>query len=144
MKYVNNTPHLAAHPHSASFNFSKNVVCLARFLRLFSFVCSRSEGAGQAQHRAQILYSTQPCFPLSATPSVFPHLLIRVTLLSLGWFHGCCHLLACRTFSHTVPTRGRKPFPKGEIAFERTGNVRRGLLWERKCRREFCAAAGSP
>jgi len=78
------------------------------------------------------------------TPSVFPHLLIRVTLLSLGWFHGCCHLLACRTFSHTVPTRGRKPFPKGEIAFERTGNVRRGLLWERKCRREFCAAAGSP
>lgn len=40
MKYVNNTPHLAAHPHSASLNFSKNAVCVLLDFWGFFLLCA--------------------------------------------------------------------------------------------------------
>lgn len=111
-KNVNNTPHSAAHAHSASLNFSKNAVCVLLDFWGFFLLCTPVQRE-LARHSTMLRSFTvlssaslSKTLCLSVTASALPHLLIRVTLLSLGWFCDCCHMLACRTF------------PKGEIAFE--------------------------
>lgn len=87
------------------------------------------------------------CF--SATGSVSPHLLTKVTFCPWACSRaaemlsdaGQQSLLSC-SYRAVLSVEGNH-FPKSEKGLERTGDVGKGLLWKRNCRREFCAAAGS-
>jgi len=125
MKYVNNTPHLAAHPHSASLNFSKNAVCVLLDFWGFFLLCAPGQRE-LARHSTVLRSFTVPspaslcllhtiCVPSPAdqghsfVPGLVPRLLSSVGLQNF--------------FSHSAYP-GKEAIPKGWDS-----------LWEdRKCK----------